>query len=274
MEPVFMTIGQAAGVAASLAIKHNISVQDVPVDKLRAELEAQKVPLEPMFRPRVAIELDGSEKSGTPIHFRAQQLEVRAPLKKFYWNFDGTGAVQSKDASPTWTFAAKPTVVSLMVEDGEGHTSLITKRRFTFGSNHAPDITVLYEQAQEQGLWDKTAIGSLDERDLVAWHDLNNGKGSKFVRFEAKVSSAGNYRLAVAYPSNVRRATNVPVKVKTRTGVKTLHVNERTKETPFAFTPVGDFHLDAGESPTVTIGTENTDGDVAIEAIRWIWMGE
>ena len=58
-----MTIGQAAGVAASLAIQHHVSVQDVPVDKLRAELQDQKVPLEPMFRPRVAIELDGSEKA-------------------------------------------------------------------------------------------------------------------------------------------------------------------------------------------------------------------
>ena len=275
MEPVFMTIGQAAGIAASLAVQHNISVQDVPVDKLRAELEAQKVPLEPMFRPRVAIELDGSEKTGTPVRFHVQQLKVRTPLKKFFWNFDGSGAVNSKDASPTWTFAtAKPPVVSLMVEDAEGHTSLIAKRKLTFGSDHASDVTVLYEQAQEQGLWDKTAIGSIDERDLVAYHDLNNGKGSKSVRFEAKVPRAGNYRLAVAYPSNIRRATNVPVKVKTRTCMKTLYFNERTKNTPFAFTPLGDFRLDAGELPTVTISTENTDGDVAIEAIRWIWMGE
>jgi hypothetical protein len=275
MEPVFMTIGQAAGVAASLAIQHNVSVQDVPVDKLRAELEAQKVPLEPMFRPRVAIEIDGSERAGTPIRFHAQQLEVRAPLKKFYWNFDGSGAVNSKDASPMWTFATtKPTVVSLMVEDAEGHTSVVAKHKLAFGSDHAPDVTVLYEQAEEKGLWDKTAIGSLDERDLVAYHDLNNGKGSKSVRFEAKVSRGGNYRLAVAYPSNLRRATNVPVKVKTRTGMKTLYFNERTKDTPFAFTPLGDFHLDAGELPSVTISTENTDGDVAIEAIRWIWIGE
>jgi hypothetical protein len=228
-----------------------------------------------MFRPRVAIEIDGSEKPGEPVRFHVKQLEVRAPLKKFYWNFDGSGAVNSKDASPTWTFATtKPTVVSLMVEDAEGHTSVVAKRKLTFGANQAPDVTVLYEQAEEKGLWDKTAIGSLDERDLVAYHDLNNGKGSKSVRFETKVSRAGNYRLAVAYPSNVRRATNVPVKVKTRTGMKTFYFNERTKDTPFAFTPLGDFHLDAGELPSVTISTENTDGDVAIEAIRWIWMGE
>jgi hypothetical protein len=228
-----------------------------------------------MFRPRVAIELDDSEKPGAPVRFQVKQLEVRAPLKKFYWNFDSSGAVQSKEASPTWTFATtKPTVVSLMVEDAEGHTSVVAKRKLAFGSDHAFDVTVLYEQAEEKGLWDKTAIGSLDERDLVAYHDLNNGKGNKSVRFEAKVSRAGNYRLAIAYPSNVRRATNVPVKVKTRTGVRTLHFNERTKNTPFAFTPLGDFHLDAGELPSVTISTENTDGDVAIEAIRWIWMGE
>ena len=275
MEPVFMTLGQAAGIAASLAIQHNVSVQDVSVERLRAELEAQKVPLEPMFRPRVAIELEGNDKAGVPLHFHVQQLEVRAALMKFYWNFDGSGAVQSKDASPTWTFAiAKPTVVRLMVEDEKGHTSLVAKRRLTFGSDSTADVTVLYEQAEEQGLWDKTAIGGLDERELVAYHNLNNDKGAKSVRFEAKIPRAGKYRLSVAYPSNVRRATNVPVTVSTRTGSRTLHLNERVKDTPFAFTPLGDFHLAAGEQPNVIISTENTDGDVAIEAIRWIWMGE
>ena len=42
MEPVFMVLAQAAATAAALAIKHNVSVQDVPYADLRARLEADK----------------------------------------------------------------------------------------------------------------------------------------------------------------------------------------------------------------------------------------
>jgi hypothetical protein len=48
MEPVFMILGQAAGVAASLAIDAKTSVQKAPVEKLLAELKRQKAVLSPV----------------------------------------------------------------------------------------------------------------------------------------------------------------------------------------------------------------------------------
>src|SRR5438477_10929839 len=42
MEPVFMMLGQASGVAAVLAIDGKTSVQDVSIEKLHAKLKAQK----------------------------------------------------------------------------------------------------------------------------------------------------------------------------------------------------------------------------------------
>jgi len=194
---------------------------------------------------------------------------------KYFWNFDGTGAVQSNEATPSWTYSiAKPVIVSLMVEDADGNSSLIAKRTISFGKTKTSDVTLLYEQAQEHGLWDKTAIGGLDERDLVAYHDLNNDKGRKSVTFQTRLARAGRYRLAIAYPKGLKRATNVPVTVLTQNGSRTIHLNERSKDTPFAFVPIGDFELKNDESPTVTINTTRTDGDVAIEAIRWLWIGE
>jgi hypothetical protein len=47
MEPVFMLLGQASGVAASLAIADGTSVQSVSIDKLYAKLKAQKAVLSP-----------------------------------------------------------------------------------------------------------------------------------------------------------------------------------------------------------------------------------
>lgn len=47
MEPVYMILGQASGVAASIAIDDKTGVQQVAIDKLQAKLKAQKAILSP-----------------------------------------------------------------------------------------------------------------------------------------------------------------------------------------------------------------------------------
>lgn len=47
MEPVYMILGQASGVAASLAIDDKVDVQEVAIDKLQTKLKAQKAVLSP-----------------------------------------------------------------------------------------------------------------------------------------------------------------------------------------------------------------------------------
>ncbi|MDR3709899.1 MAG: FAD-dependent oxidoreductase [Capsulimonadaceae bacterium] len=48
MEPVFMMLGQAAGTAASIALTDRITVQDVPYDRLRAQLRRDGMVLSPL----------------------------------------------------------------------------------------------------------------------------------------------------------------------------------------------------------------------------------
>src|SRR5207247_2264883 len=48
MEPVYMILGQASGVAAVLAVEGKTSVQKVPVDRLVEKLKAQKAVLSPV----------------------------------------------------------------------------------------------------------------------------------------------------------------------------------------------------------------------------------
>ncbi len=47
MEPVYMIMGQASGVAAALALKANVDVQSISVEMLKARLGAQKAVLSP-----------------------------------------------------------------------------------------------------------------------------------------------------------------------------------------------------------------------------------
>ncbi len=51
MEPVYMILGQASGVAAALAVEGKTAVQKVPLDRLLARLKAQKAVLSPEGLP-------------------------------------------------------------------------------------------------------------------------------------------------------------------------------------------------------------------------------
>jgi hypothetical protein len=66
MEPVFMSLGQASGVAAVLAIDDECSVQKVSIEKLQAKLKAQKAVLSPegLSKPSKGAGLDPAKLPG------------------------------------------------------------------------------------------------------------------------------------------------------------------------------------------------------------------
>jgi hypothetical protein len=47
MEPVYMILGHASGVAAALAVEKKTTVQQVPIELLRKKLKAHKAVLSP-----------------------------------------------------------------------------------------------------------------------------------------------------------------------------------------------------------------------------------
>ncbi len=59
MEPVYMILGQASGVAAALAIDERVPVQKVPIEKLQAKLKAQKAVPSPDELPKPAAPAGG-----------------------------------------------------------------------------------------------------------------------------------------------------------------------------------------------------------------------
>ncbi len=69
MEPVYMILGQASGVAASLAIDDKTNVQRVAIDKLQTKLKAQQAILSPegLVSKAAALRIDPAKLAGVVV---------------------------------------------------------------------------------------------------------------------------------------------------------------------------------------------------------------
>jgi len=274
MEPIFMMIGQVGGLAADLALRQKTSVQDIPVKELQTWLTHAGIPLQAQYHPAVAIDNPPATVAvGQPVTFHAKVIEGKAPLQ-YFWNFDGSGAVQSTDENPTWTFpVAKPTEVSLKVLDANGNASMVSLANVQVGDDLTPDPAVNVRGVKFQGRWDRGGSLALQNRHRENFHDMNEEKGAKSVLFSTVIPRTGRYLVAFAFQGGPQRATNTPVAVTHRDGEAHLTVNQRTGAAPFAFQPLGEYRFEAGAIAKVVVSNENTDGFVSVDEVRWIWLG-
>ena len=95
MEPVWMVLGESAGVAAAMAVEADISVQDVPYDTLRQKLDALEQKLE-----RVQESIHDQQKPDQSVRWQSQ-IEWNSQKKGWEWlfphidtNSDGTISVE------------------------------------------------------------------------------------------------------------------------------------------------------------------------------------
>lgn len=275
MEPVFMMLGEVAGMAAHLAKINNTSAQDVPIAELRATLKQKGIPLEAPFRPSIAIELKTPEpiQVGEPVLFEILENRVRAPFTKIYWNFDGSGSLDSSEQNPTFAFpAAKTYLVSLLAEDADGAFSTLAQRTIKVGDGDAPDVAA---KPKFTGRWEKTRGSEPEYKQRYGFHDADSDKGKKVATFTAKLPRSGKYRVAMAYSFGPNRADNVPVTITHADGESEVIVDQRKpKAAPFAFVPLGEFVFDKDTEASVKIHTEGTKGFVVADEVRWIWLGE
>ena len=274
MEPVYMMLGQVGGIAAADALNEKKAVQAISVETLRGQLAKAGIPLHAPYRPVVAIIVDPATVSvKSPAHFSIGHSAVRDPLTKYYWNFDGSGAVQATDATPTWTFpVSKRWVVSLIAEDVNGVQSNVARVTLPIGDSPVDDPHSTFEEATAEGLWDRSAGSGIDYRGRAPHQDLNLGKGTKSVTFHATLPRAGHYRVAFAYPPAGNLASNVPLELHSALGSKDLTLNEREKTTPFSFAPLGEFDLPEG-TVDLKVSNAGTNGVVVADEVRWIWLG-
>jgi hypothetical protein len=277
MEPVFMMLGHAGGLAAQLALAGKTSVQEISIAKLQAGLTASGMPLKAPYRPWVEIRAvqNGPYQPGAPIDFELVEKDVRTPLTRFAWSFDGSGAVQGTGNKARFTFPHPGKYsVMLLAWEGEKNFALPATLDVTVAGGESLNREVHYTHATTVGRWSRSRGQELEYRNRVGLLDENKRDGQSRATFTTALPKSGRYRVAVAYATVGNRATNVPVQIAHADGTATVKVNQRKKDSPFAFVPVGDYRFKAGEPATVILTNAGVDGYVQIDTVRWLWLGD
>lgn len=275
-EPTLMMLGHAGGAAADLARRGGTRVQEVPVGTLRARLTADGIPLRAPYRPWVEIRVltPPPHRPGQPIEFELVERDVRGPLADVAWNFDGSGEVQGtgRRASHTFPTGGRRTVL-VLARESDRVVALPATLDLDLGDAGTLDREVRYPAAALTGRWIRARGPEIEYRGRVGLVDEGRRDGRSRAVFQTTPARTGRYQVAVAYASGPDRATNTPLTVTHAAGSATVTLNQRRKGGPFAFTPVGEFRLEAGQPVSVTYSNEGVDGVVMIDTVRWIWLG-
>ena len=125
--------------------------------------------------------------------------------------------------------------------------------------------------AQLTGAW-KSSSANQKFVDSGYQHNDKQQPGEKSATFETKLTP-GKYEVRISYPPNANRASNVPVTVTHIGGTTRLIVNQR-QPPPIdrIFHPLGEFEF--VDTASVTVGTENTNGYVVIDAVQFLPVDE
>ena len=102
-------------------------------------------------------------------------------------------------------------------------------------------------------------------------HDANTDKGEQTARFTPELPKDGRYTVAIAYPVNANRASNVPVTIHHADGEAKVLVNQKQKPAEKNnLRPLGVFRFEAGKTGWLEIRNEGTTGHVIIDAAQWL----
>jgi hypothetical protein len=117
------------------------------------------------------------------------------------------------------------------------------------------------------GVWLRsTSIGGYYGADYE--HDDNANKGVTRLRFTPSLPSAGNYQVYLRWTAHENRASNVPVDIVHNGGLTNRTIDQRTSGSQWV--SLGTFAFAAGNTGSVLIRTENTNGYVVADAARFL----
>jgi len=260
-------------------------VQDVSTTNLRELLRNEGAVLDAGYQPQVTIAWTPEHpRPGEPVHFSVVAGELREPIAQTWWDFDGNGTVSAETGKANHTFALDKTYnVSLVVADKAGRRRMVAAE-VPVGAALGRDVTVDEFDAELAGRWEG-AYPQIIRPDHSRTPDVFLGPGVHFdvargvkaparARFQPPLSRAGRYQVCLAFRPATSQATNVPVTVRHSGGTERLTINQRDQPGPLPFVSLGEFQCKAGASSFVEITNSGTDGRVAVDGVRWVWLGE
>ncbi|MBK8094019.1 MAG: FAD-dependent oxidoreductase [Verrucomicrobiaceae bacterium] len=283
MEPVYMMLGQAAGVAAGIALNEKLPVQKVDTKKLRELLLKDGAVLDAGYQPQVKLTFTPQRpRPGEKVIFKAISQK---PLKAMQWDFIGNGTISATGERVVHAYTVeKVHHVSLLVTDDAGRRRLLTAE-VPVGIAEPLDVTLDAFEAELAGRWNGTVPDYLAGLPL-RYSDIFHGPGTHrdmVVRgkvaaarahFQPTLKRSGRYQVCLGFRPSKTQATNTPVLIKHASGTAKLSVDQRSEKTPFLWVPVGEYEFKAGSAGFAELRNANTDGRIAVDAMRWLWIAE
>ena len=99
------------------------------------------------------------------------------------------------------------------------------------------------------------------------FHDQNNGKGTKYVRYTPNLPTNGAYGVYAWYVSDPNRATNVPYDIVHAGGTNRVLVNQQVNGSRWVF--LMETNFTAGTGQGVILRNDGTAGFVIADAVRF-----
>jgi hypothetical protein len=97
-------------------------------------------------------------------------------------------------------------------------------------------------------------------------HDGNTGQGTKSVKYAPNIHSEGNYEVFLRWTAAQDRASNLPVRITHSGGIKDTVISQRTRGAEWV--ALGIYRFNAGNSGSILISNNNTNGFVIADAVR------
>lgn len=173
MEPVFMLLGQAVGVAASLAIDEKTSVQKAPVEKLLAALKKQKAVLSPVGLKggSTARRIDAAKMAGVVVDDTQGKLTGDWKHSAAVGPFVGSGYLHDGDADKG---KLRVRFTPKLAKAGRYEVRLF----FPWGSNRARDaLAVVHGKAGEKQVRvDQRVAWKFDDGALLGEFEFDAGE--------------------------------------------------------------------------------------------------
>ena len=156
-----------------------------------------------------------------------------------------------------------------LLADGQVLVWTGPRRKPPIDASTLPGIVVDDLDAEVTGVWKPSK--SVSEFVGTAYrHDQDQRNGEMSAVFRPRIPQSGIFEVRISYTPNPNRADNVPVVVKSAAGEKSLTLNQKKPPSNGAFHSIGRIEFAAGESGSVTISNQGTNGYVVIDAVQFI----